>query len=59
MGFICDKKPVLAETDESVSCFLKMSNKKGLKSPRETTANKLERILQPKYAEINLGYLPT
>jgi hypothetical protein len=54
-----DRKPVLAETAESVSCFLKISNKKGLNSPRETTANKLERILQPKYAEINLGYLPT
>jgi hypothetical protein len=48
MGLIFERKLPLEDTAESVSCFLKISNKKGLKSPRETTANKLERILQPK-----------
>ena len=54
-----ERKLVFEETFASVFCFLKISNKNGLRRPRETTENILERILQPKYAKINLGYLPT
>ena len=58
-GFNFEKNPVLSATASSLSFFLKISNKKGLKSPNEITENKLERMLKLKYAKINLGYFDT
>src|ERR1019366_10361084 len=58
-GFSFAKKPELSVTAESVSFFLKISNRNGLKSPNEITENKLERTLKLKYAKINLGYFDT
>lgn len=58
-GFSFAKKPGPLLTAESASFFLKISKRKGLKSPREITENKLERTLKLKYAKINLGYFDT
>jgi hypothetical protein len=47
-GFTFAKKPGLPATVVNVSFFLKISNKKGLKSPNEMTENKFERTLKLK-----------
>jgi hypothetical protein len=58
-GFIFSKKPELLLTAESVSFFLKISSRNGLRSPREIKENKLESTLKLKYEKINLGYFDT
>ena len=58
-GFSFVKNPELLVTTESVSFFLKISKRNGLRSPNEITENKLERTLKLKYAKINLGYFDT
>jgi len=58
-GFILAKAPESWLTAESVSFFLKTSNRKGLRSPRDIKENKLESTLKLKYAKINLGYFDT
>ena len=58
-GFIFAKKPEFWVTEESVSFFLKISNRNGLRSPSEIRENKLESTLKLKYAKINLGYFDT
>jgi hypothetical protein len=47
-GLSFAKKPESLVTAESVSFFLKISNKKGLKSPSEISENKLESTLKLK-----------
>jgi len=58
-GFSFVKKPEFSVITVSVSFFLKISKRNGLKSPRETTEKRLERTLKLKYAKINLGYFDT
>jgi hypothetical protein len=58
-GFSFAKNPEPFVTTESVSFFLKISNRNGLNNPNEITENKLERTLKLKYAKINLGYFDT
>lgn len=58
-GFTFAKNPESWVTAESVSFFLKISNRNGLKSPSEIKENKLESTLKLKYAKINLGYFDT
>jgi len=59
IGFILAKNPESLLTAESVSFFLKMSNKNGLSRPRDIKENKLESTLKLKYAKISFGYFDT
>jgi hypothetical protein len=47
------------ETVASVSFFIKISKRNGLKSPNDTRENKFEITLKLKYAKISFGYFDT
>ncbi len=58
-GLILAKKPESRVIAESVLFFLKISNRKGLKSPREIKEKILDSTLKLKYETISLGYFDT
>lgn len=56
IGFMRAKNDPGSAATLRVSTFLKINNKKGLRSASEITENRDDKILNPKYAATSFGY---